>query len=206
MSRSTAIAVACTLPAGFLLAVITHGVLHTGADTLDPAAVAVGFTATVAVVGSAGWHGTKAVVEMHAETVRRSRHRRAPSATLPLRQRTAQQLADSLTDEKLEALTAQFAEAVATGKAEWIPPVVPAGLDRRQTFDTTAADWPTPPAVDPYLTPGAVDADGYPAPDPETRIDLQADLYAHDQTPEVSDDTAVLDLEARLRTWSAATP
>lgn len=194
ISRTT-LAVVCALPAGALLQAIAHGVFHTGADTLDPAAVAVATVTVCGAMGSAAWHGVQSAIALNQDAILSRRHRRAPAApTLPRRPRTP------------------AAEPPAQNRP---------ALDARQTFDTTAPDWPTPPSADPYLMPGAVDqAEPEPEPVPAAAEagdgweqlgnldDVIADLYAHppaEPRAAMDADTAILALEARLRAGTTAT-
>jgi hypothetical protein len=190
ISRTT-IAVAGALPAGMLLEVVVQAAASASADTVHTIGGVAGFTALVSGAASVSWFGPKAVIDRHEETVRRSRHRRAAAdATGTRRPRPVpdgtieQPHQDVATPEEHQAL----ADALWDERAQ------------------------RPAYVDPYLIREAadvarasanVDADGYPAPDPETRVDLKADLYG-DRTPGAVDDTAILGLEAHLRAWYPA--
>lgn len=159
----TAVTVAASLPAGVMLAVVAHGKLDPGT-----AAVALGFTTAAAATSSAAWHGVKAAVDRHEDTVRTRRHRRTPE---PLPGRRPQTGAEPDAPQRRDVIDQPHRD-VATPE------------DRQALAEALNAERAErPPYVDPYLTPAAVDADGYPAPDPGTRLDLDTDLSARAWTP-----------------------
>jgi len=169
ISRTT-IAIAGALPAGMLLEVIAQAATSVSADTVHTIGGIAAFSALVSGSASAAWFGPKAAIERHEETVRASRHRRAPSPLPRQRPRTAPPAATGETDAEDTAA----AEHQARADALW---------DERAQ---------RPPYVDPYLTAAAVDAarapvpvddDGYPAPATPAQAALEANLYGHAWTP-----------------------
>jgi hypothetical protein len=173
----TAVTVAIAVPAGMMLAVISHGIVHTGADTLDPAAAAIGITTTAAALGSAAWYGVKAGIELHAETARTRRHRRVhpvPAPPIPARPRSG---------PGPEGMRRRPA-TVAPGDVIDQPHRDVATAEEHQALaDAVAAEREQqPPRVDPYFVPGAVDADLLAGRAEETHTYAAGDwedLYAH---------------------------
>lgn len=180
----TARIIALSLPAGALLAVISHGIVHTGADTLDPAAAAVGITTAAAGLGSLAFFGTKAAIELHADTVRDRRHRAERPRTAPASSRAGTHDLGSFIDELANwQPAADMRQRPAAAPAEPEPEQVPAEPDHPARAEALAAERDAAPAyVDPYLTPAEpADTDW---PDDVVRaIDEFADLYAHPAAP-----------------------